>query len=148
MKRPFCKSSLVLAGLSVALSAHSIASETQHVPPSIEGTTNIKVVVASCKGELKKQLEVRDAGQVKKLVAEMEQLRRPNGVAASKFGCDTAVTFLKDDVPVTLVHVFPCSAIERAPASLKRYFQYSGGFGQLPELSRLVKGLGKGVECK
>ncbi|MBX3627987.1 MAG: hypothetical protein KF892_23460 [Rhizobacter sp.] len=85
---------------------------------------------------------------MKKLVAEMAQVRSPKEIAATKFACSTDIEFFKSAQPLAVIHVFPCSAIELAPVSGKRYFQYSGGFNQLPELSLVVKNLGKGVECR
>ena len=147
MKRTHRNPSLLLACLFSALAAPSFAEE-EPLPPPLQGATHVRVAVANCKGEPKKRVEIYDPAQVQRLVAEMEKQRNPDGIAATKFSCDTAVTFMKGNQSVALVHVFPCSAIEQAPVSGKRYFQYSAGFSQLPELSRLVKSLGKGVECR
>jgi hypothetical protein len=128
--------------------AQSPAGELAALPRSIQESTSIRVVITRCKREPEKTIEIQDLAQVKKLVAEMAQVRRPKEIAAAKFSCSTDVEFFKSAQPLAVLHVFPCSAIELAPVSGKRYFQYSGGFNKLPELSLLVKNLRKGVECR
>ncbi|MBX3628145.1 MAG: hypothetical protein KF892_24255 [Rhizobacter sp.] len=137
------------AGLTCSLAvAQAFAGEPSPPPPSIQDSTAIRIVVARCKRAPEKTIEVQDLTQVKKLAAEMAQVRKPTGIAAAKYACSTEVSFLKSAQPLAVVQVFPCSAMEQAPVSGKRYFQYASGFNQLPELSLLVKNLGQGVECR
>ena len=126
----------------------SISKELPPVPPTLEGVTSVHITVTSCGNEPKRHLTIEKAALVRRLALEMELLRNPTGIEATKFSCDAEAAFFKDGRRVALVHVLPCFAVELAPVSGKRYFQYSGGLRRLPELQNVVGSLGKGAECR
>lgn len=143
-----CRIPRLLTSLALGCAIHASAAENAPSPPPLLGVTDIRVTFGGCRSQPRSSLEVHDPEQVRHLSAEMVSLRQPQGIAAVKFGCATSVAFLKAGLPIAQLEVFPCSAIEQAPVSGRRYFLYPAGLNQLPALRRLVGGRVSDVACQ
>jgi hypothetical protein len=107
------------------------------LPPELSRVTSIEIVKRECKSRERKVWHFLDRERVAALVEEIELIRtQPRGIEAAKFACSILVKFNHSELRVSIIHLFPCTALEVAPVSGKRYFVHRAGLNRLPQLSR------------
>lgn len=137
----------LLAAASIAFSLSAVAVDP--VPPVLSEVTSVRVVSKECGKPDKKYWQTEDPEQIRVLLREFELIRaNPTGIYAAKIGCSTRVSFYRGKQNITSIHIFPCKALELAPVSRKRYFNFEQGFNHLPRLSGMLDVNTSGHSCK
>ena len=128
----------LLATALATLSWCAVAIE--HIPPVLSDITSVRAVTKQCGKRDKKYWQTSDQEQIRVLVKELEPIRaNSTGIYAAKIGCSTHMSFYRGSELLTSIHLFPCNALELAPVSGSRYFNFEHGLNRLPRLSSMLE---------